>query len=326
MNFEVESLPLFEVSHPFFKQAIALFSQQLLRTYFHVILDVAFIVPIELFLVRRFIGFIVSPYYMTPEPLVYLRGLGRIAMISTDRALARQFTTLFDFANQLRIHPYPRKATFIGTTFVVWSIAYLFLLCCPDWIFMLSWIYLNIVLWRWVPLLAMSWFFRKALALSGKAVLRALRDRLLPLLLPTYRALRCLVIAVGSAAELKFRKRKESLTDDILKRAPPSPVDRFQHKPLGNASRQIRLLRIRSGLFTARCDLVARRCSWWRLPRYTAISWRWPPTDKPKTHALRIDGKDLGISETIFNALEVLMPIYGTAYIWIDAVCIIKKV
>jgi len=195
MNFEVESLPLFEVSHPFFKQAIALFSQQLLRTYFHVILDVAFIVPIELFLVRRFIGFVVSPYYMTPEPLVYLRGLGRIAMISTDRALARQFTTLFDFANQLRIHPYPRKATFIGTTFVVWSIAYLFLLCCPDWIFMLSWIY-----------------------------------------------------------------------------------------------------------------------------------WRWPPTDKPKTHALRIDGKDLGISETIFNALEVLMPIYGTAYIWIDAVCIIKKV
>ncbi|KAF2194766.1 hypothetical protein K469DRAFT_507029, partial [Zopfia rhizophila CBS 207.26] len=82
----------------------------------------------------------------------------------------------------------------------------------------------------------------------------------------------------------------------------------------------IRLLKISSGIWGARCELVIETCDSNEMPRYEAISWRW---DGPQpTHSLHLDASVFHITNNVFNILRELTPNYGTKYVWLDSICI----
>lgn len=273
---------------------------------------------------RYILGFVVSPVYKVPELVVCGHGLISIHMTSRHQDL-QLYATVFDYSNQLRIHPTLRRATYYATSVLVWGAAFVFVCNRPDWALAPHRVAWSVVSNPWILLvaavLAISWFIRplrNQLVQAGRNIQAALA------------ASASVFDATSTVTGTAFRwltksfsrlvdQRRQYLTNTIILDRAPVGSCLYSHAPLGDASRQIRLLRVRSGIFVVRCDLLARSRSWWSLPEYSAISWRWETLG---THTLDVNGRDFGIGQTLFDALRDLVPLYGTAYFWIDAICI----
>lgn len=142
--------------------------------------------------------------------------------------------------------------------------------------------------------------------------LRVTRHALRPLLFGVLRVF-------DEARDALERYRKIRAENTVLAARPPQGV-LFQHTPIKSPSTHFRLLKLNVGIEGLACSLVVEPIE--TTICYKAISWMWDPLEERGTNSLKIDGRELGISPTIYRVITQLAPVFGTRYLWIDAICI----
>lgn len=94
----------------------------------------------------------------------------------------------------------------------------------------------------------------------------------------------------------------------------------FQHKPLSQPEKQIRLLRIQAG---KQDDSLALELSTWLLreaPEFRAVSYAW---GDEQCRSLTINDQTASVRENCYHALWQIRPHWpDETYIWLDAICI----
>ncbi|KAK4504311.1 hypothetical protein PRZ48_005227 [Zasmidium cellare] len=103
----------------------------------------------------------------------------------------------------------------------------------------------------------------------------------------------------------------------------PDRPKEFQHDPLENPAKQIRLLRFQPCDHTD--DPLELELSTWPTsnpPKYTAISYTWGPIEMQTVH---VNGQTLEVRTNCHYTLSQVRARYPESYIWLDSICINQR-
>ncbi|KAK4446963.1 hypothetical protein QBC34DRAFT_440477 [Podospora aff. communis PSN243] len=317
---------VFDTSHPKFRSALVVLVDQISTVVFMTAVPGAISTVILIELIRLPGQFVFSRWLNMPEIIGCLVYFYSLWNDRKDR-LWRSFQTPEDYANQDRINPTFREAVWFLSSIPALIFA-CYILQTYTWLFWDTfWLLCTPFLPRFGAYIAISVALAICAFLLGETRMAAINQAyslaVNSILMTICYAPHPLLYGIFWLLDLSYdgveHCRSANAAHTILAARPPQGV-LYTHTPLQFPSTQIRLLKLHMGTRGLQCSLVVQPLD--TALCYEAISWAWDRKEDQGTRALVIGGRELGISPNMYRIISMLSPLFGTRYVWIDAICI----